>query len=156
MISLRQLGESLNSESDSIEIGTSGIEIYKLQNSIEPRGSLAIVDFSRFPPFDPKRIFYIFDVPISEQRGGHAHKKCKQFLICLGGECTVEASKGTEKYEIRLDSPLYGISLPPMTWSIQFNFSRNSTLLVLASDAYQEADYIRDYDKYLLAMQLTR
>jgi UDP-2-acetamido-3-amino-2,3-dideoxy-glucuronate N-acetyltransferase len=150
MISLRQLGEGLTSVSDSVEIGSSGIKVYRLQNLHDARGSLAIADFEHFHPFYPKRIFYIFNVPEGETRGGHAHKECKQFLICLGGECTVEARNGTESYKIQLDSPLFGLSLPRMTWSTQFNFTDNSTLLVLASDAYLESDYIRDFNEYLL------
>ena len=155
MISLSQLGEGLTSISDSIEIGSSGIKVYRLQNLLDSRGSLAVADFEHFHPFYPKRIFYIFDVPEGEKRGGHAHKECKQFLICLGGECTIEARNGAESYEIQLDSPLFGLSLPPMTWSTQFNFTDNSTLLVLASDAYLESDYIRDFNEYLLAKQIT-
>lgn len=155
MISLQELGKGLTSVSDSVEIGTSGVKVYRLQNSFDARGSLAIADFSQFHPFYPKRIFYIFNVPEGENRGGHAHKECKQFLICLGGECTVKVRNGAESYEIQLDSPLFGLSLPPMTWSTQFNFTYNSTLLVLASDTYLESDYIRDFNDFLIATQIT-
>ena len=75
--------------------------------------------------------------------------------MALNGECSVSFDNGNEIHQVRLDSSIYGISLPPMVWSRQFDFSSAATLLVLASESYKEDDYIRDYDEYLRIMAKT-
>jgi dTDP-4-dehydrorhamnose 3,5-epimerase-like enzyme len=90
--------------------------------------------------------------PSREIRGEHAHRKNHQFLICLRGSCAIVADDGTCKVEINLDAPSRGIYLPPMTWGIQYKYSRDALLLVFASDYYDASDYIRDYDEFLAAI----
>lgn len=149
MISLNTLGNQLAAIEKSMQIGNTGVEIHRIQNSRDSRGALAIVDFMEFSPFVPQRIFFSFDVPSEQQRGRHAHKTCRQFFLCLGGQCSVEVNNGKESVKIQMDSPIYGLSLPPMIWSTQSSFSPNSSLLVLASEPYREDDYVRDYEEFL-------
>lgn len=148
MISLREVGSRIDSAIDSVEIGTTGARVHVLENSHDNRGGLAIVDFSKFKPFLPRRVFYSFGIPEGQTRGQHAHKACLQFFVCIGGECSVEIDNGLEIQQIRLDSPIYGISLPRMVWSSQFDFTENASLLVFASDFYAEDDYVRDHEEF--------
>lgn len=150
MISLLDLGSKMIS-TDSIEIGKTGVRIFSLENSHDDRGALAIVDFSKFKPFLPQRVFYSFGVPAGQTRGQHAHKTCLQFFICVGGECSVEVDNGFESHRIRLDSPIFGIFIPPMVWSSQFDFTEEASLLVLASEFYSEDDYIRNHEEFIKA-----
>lgn len=153
MISLRELGSEISTPSDTVEIGHTGVLVYRLNNSQDERGALSIVDFAQFKPFLPRRVFFSFDVPKGQTRGHHAHKKCLQFFVCVGGECSVEVSNGIETHQIRLDSAIYGISLPTMIWSSQYDFSENATLLVLASEPYSEDDYLRDPEEFRKAVE---
>ena len=94
MISLESLGKQLTTSVNSMVIGNTGVQIHRIQNSRDSRGALAIVDFFEFTPFVPQRVFFTFDVPEGGLRGSHAHKSCRQFFLCLGGECSVEISNG--------------------------------------------------------------
>lgn len=113
------------------------------------RGDLSVGEFEKNVPFSPKRYFLIFSVPTAETRGEHAHKECKQFLICVKGSCKVIADDGENREEFVLDSPNKGLYLPPMTWGIQYQYSSDAVLLVFASSSYDSSDYIRDYDEFL-------
>ena len=115
----------------------------------DPRGSLSVGEFGRNIPFEVKRYFIVFDVPSGELRGEHAHRECHQFLVCVKGHCSVIADDGTQRHEFVLDKPNVGAYLPPMTWGVQHNYSRDAVLLVFASHYYDNADYIRDYDEFL-------
>ena len=117
------------------------------------RGDLSAGDFPNDIPFLPKRYFLVFDVPSEKIRGAHAHYKCHQFLICIKGSCSVVIDDGKSRSEILLDSPDLGIHLPPLTWGIQYRYSRDATLLVFASEYYDDADYIRDYADYVKLTQ---
>ena len=85
-------------------------------------------------------------------RGEHAHKACHQFLVCVKGGCTIVLDDGEHRDELRLDSPKVGLHIPPMVWGIQYRFSADAVLLVLASDTYDADDYIRSYDDFLAAV----
>ena len=91
----------------------------------------------------------IFDVPSREVRGEHAHKTLHEYLICVRGECRVAVDNGFERNAIILDDPSFGVHLPPMVWSTQYDHSPDAMLLVLASDPYDNEDYIRDYDDFV-------
>ena len=93
--------------------------------------------------------FMVFDVPSAETRGEHAHHQCKQFLICVKGTCHVVADDGQHREEFILNSLNLGLYLPPMTWGIQYKYSQDAMLLVFASEFYDAADYIRDYQTFL-------
>ena len=152
--SLKALGKTLNNSANSIMLGTSGVQILPLQNFQEDRGNLGVVEFSRDMKFQPERAFFSFGVPARQQRGNHAHRECHQLLLCLGGTCLIELDTGHEKHQLIMDSPLYGLYIPPMVWCIQREFSASATLLVFASHRYEESDYLRNYDDFLLATRI--
>ncbi len=125
------------------------VKLIKLPRIVDLRGSLTFGEYDQHLPFIPKRYFVVFDVPSMEVRGEHAHKQTHQFLICLKGSCSVVIDDGINRDEITLNEPDIGIYLPPMIWGIQYKFTTNAILLVLASDVYNADDYIRDYVQYL-------
>ena len=100
-------------------------------------------------PFEVKRFFLVFDVTSEQIRGEHAHRTLHQFLVCVHGRCCVVADDGAHRQEFILDSPALGLYLPPMTWAVQYKYTRDAVLLVLASDVYDPAEYIRDYEEFL-------
>jgi len=125
------------------------VQFFRLPVIPDMRGSLAYAEIGQYLPFSPKRYFLVFDVPSSEVRGEHAHKKLHQFLVCVRGSCAVMVDDGTNREEYLLNSPGLAIHIPPMVWGVQYKYSRDAVLLVLASDIYSSDDYIRDYDQFL-------
>lgn len=125
------------------------LEISELPKRTDIRGNLTFIEAERHVPFDIRRVFYLYDVPTAEGRGAHAHRALHQFLVCLSGSFDVEADDGTEKRTIHLNRPWLGLHVPPMIWASEVNFDPGSVCLVLTSDYYDEADYIRDYDTFL-------
>ena len=125
-----------------------GMGLYELPYIEDMRGNLSVGEFDRSIPFSPKRFFMVFDVPSREIRGEHAHRTCHQFMICVKGSCMVVADDGKNRYEFLLDRPNLGVYLPAMTWGIQYKYSSDAILLVLASDYYDPNDYIRDYSEF--------
>lgn len=114
------------------------------------RGDLYVAEYLKEIPFLVQRVYYICGVKDkSIIRGFHAHKKLRQVVICLGGRCDVIVDDGHERETIILDKPNKAITIEPGIWREMTNFSENATLLVLASDIYDESDYIRNYDDYL-------
>jgi hypothetical protein len=113
------------------------------------RGQLAAGEFLQHVPFQPQRFFVVFDVPGKEVRGENAHRSCHQFLVCLRGRVSIVVDDGRSAAEIELTTPRLGLYLRPMVWAAQFKYSADAMLLVLASDHYDAADYIRDYDEFL-------
>ena len=125
------------------------VKLIQLPRIVDLRGSLTFGEYGKHLPFEPKRYFVIFDVPSLEVRGEHAHKQQHQFLVCLKGSCSVVIDDGKNRDEITLSEPDTGIYLPSMVWAIQYKFTPDAILLVLASDVYDADDYIRDYDEYI-------
>jgi dTDP-4-dehydrorhamnose 3,5-epimerase-like enzyme len=119
-----------------------------LTQARDERGAIAALELSDCP-FEPKRIFTVYDVPSESVRGAHAHRVCHQFLVCLAGSVTCGVSDGNADDEIVLDDPSSGIHIPPMIWGTQWRYTRDAVLLVLASHPYDAADYIRDYDEFV-------
>lgn len=117
------------------------------------RGSLSFGEYDRYLPFIPKRYFLVYDVPSKDVRGEHAHKACHQFLVCTKGSCTVMVDDGHDAVEVVLDHPGIGLHIPPMVWGVQYKYSTDAVLLVLASDCYDANDYIRDYDNFKRAIK---
>lgn len=136
----------------SQEIGIPGVKVCRLPLINDMRGNLSFAEYSQHLPFIPKRYFIVFDVPSKEVRGEHAHKNLHQFLVCIKGTCSVVVDDSVNREEILLDSPNIGVHVPPMVWSVQYKYSQDAVLLVLASDIYDPADYIRDYDEFLAAV----
>ena len=139
-----------------IESKVSGVTFHRLAFISDLRGNLTVGEFERDVPFKPKRYFLVLDVPTEETRGEHAHHECKQFLICVRGECKVIADNGREREEFTLDSASSGLFLPQMIWGIQYKYSPDAVLLVFASHHYDSADYIREYDQFLLLTDTER
>ncbi len=109
----------------------------------------------RVPPAGSLRAqgyFVVYDVPGKDVRGEHAHRRCRQFLICLRGSLSVVVDDGRSSEEIVLDQPSVGLYLPPMVWAVQYRYSTDAMLLVFASEHYDATDYIRDYDEFLSAL----
>jgi UDP-2-acetamido-3-amino-2,3-dideoxy-glucuronate N-acetyltransferase len=113
------------------------------------RGSLVVSQFDSALPFSPKRLFFVFEVPSRGVRGEHAHRVQTQFLACVHGECSVVIDDGTERAEVRLDAPRTGLLVPPLVWTVQYNFSPDAVLAVLSSDDYDADEYVRDYEEFL-------
>lgn len=128
--------------------GVHNVTLHRLPGVIDLRGNLTVGEFGRSVPFDPKRYFMVFGVPNAEVRGEHAHRSCKQFLICAHGRCSVVADDGVNRQEFLLDDPAIGLYLPPMTWGIQYKYSSDAILLVFASEFYDPDEYIRSYDEF--------
>ena len=101
-------------------------------------------------PFAVKRYFIVFDVPSTNVRGEHAHRRyCEQFLVCVKGTVSVIVDDGFSREEIVFDCPDVGLHVPAMVWGVQYRYSSDAVLLVFASELYDPADYIRDYDHFL-------
>ncbi len=126
-----------------------GVTLHTMTEASDMRGSLSAGEFSRSVPFNALRYFLVYDVPTAETRGEHAHRECQQFLVAVKGSVHVVADDGTRRQEFVLDRPNLGLYLPPMTWGIQYRYSRDAVLAVFASHYYDAGDYIRDYDEYL-------
>ncbi len=122
------------------------IEIPKIK---DPRGNLSVIE-NDILPFSIKRVYYLYDVPSDSYRGGHAHKKLYQFLIPLSGsfEVTLKDATGNKK-NIMLNKPNIGLLIIPGIWRELNNFSSGAVCLVLASEIFQENDYIRKYDQFI-------
>lgn len=112
------------------------------------RGSLTFGEVEGGLPFEVRRYFLVHEVPSREVRGEHAHRELHQFLLCVRGTCRIAIDDGTTRGEIILDRPDVGVHLPPLVWATQYDYSHDAMLMVLASDRYEEADYIRDYDDF--------
>ncbi|MEN1972197.1 WxcM-like domain-containing protein [Luteimonas sp. MJ204] len=139
-----------------VQHGDGGARLHRMPRFIDLRGSLSVGEFNVDLPFAPQRYFLVFGVPSRETRGEHAHRECHQFLVCTHGSVRVLADDGHHRREFLLDSPDSGLHLPPMTWGTQFQYSPDAVLLVFASQAYDAADYIRDYDEFLALVAARR
>jgi UDP-2-acetamido-3-amino-2,3-dideoxy-glucuronate N-acetyltransferase len=127
-----------------------GVQLIALPRVNDIRGSLSAGEFSRSIPFEVRRYFLVFDVPSIETRGAHAHRECHQFLVCPHGSVSLVADDGVQREEFILDQPDFGVHIPPMVWAVQYKYSPGTVLLVFASHFYDPADYIRDYEEFLL------
>ena len=111
-------------------------------------GNLTSITNSEEVPFDIQRIYYLYDVPGGESRGGHAHKDLYQIMIALSGSFTVTLDDGTAKKSFMLNQPYQGLLIPPGLWRDLDNFSSGSICMVLASELYDEDDYFRNYENF--------
>lgn len=136
-----------------VETNVQGVKLHNMPRISDIRGSLTVGEVEQHIPFAIKRYFMVFAVPSVETRGEHAHHQCHQFLICVRGSCAVVADDGTNRQEFLLDRPDLGIHLPPKVWGIQYKYSADAVLLVLASHTYDSADYIRNYDDFVALSQ---
>jgi dTDP-4-dehydrorhamnose 3,5-epimerase-like enzyme len=125
------------------------VTIYRLPIIDDLRGNLTVAEYGQYLPFIPKRYFLVSNVTSKEVRGEHAHKELHQFLTCITGSCAVVVDDGIKSEEILLDASNIAVHIPPMVWGVQYKYSKDAILLVLASDVYNPGDYIRDYDDFL-------
>lgn len=114
----------------------------------DKRGNLSFIEGGNHIPFEIKRVFWIYDVPGGEKRGGHAYKNCDEFIIALSGSFDLVLDDGTEKRTVSLNRSYNGLFVPRMVWREMYNFSTNTVVMVLASKEYCEDDYIRDYEEF--------
>lgn len=122
----------------------------------DERGSLVALQRNRNIPFEIKRVYYIYGTQKGVARGFHAHKELKQVAICLSGSCRFVMDDGVQKNEVILNSPSQGLLIDVMQWHEMYDFSEDCILLVLASDIYDEADYIRNYNEYIKGVSNAR
>jgi UDP-2-acetamido-3-amino-2,3-dideoxy-glucuronate N-acetyltransferase len=134
--------------SETVKPPVRGVVFQMLPRYEDHRGALTVAEIRQHIPFAIERLFLVYDVPGTDVRGEHAHRKLHQFLICARGSCSVLVDDGEHRHEYLLDSPTCGLYVPPMIWSVQHRHSRDALLLVLASAPYDPADYIRDYDTF--------
>jgi len=113
-----------------------------------PAGNITIVEGEQNIPFNIRRIYYLYDIPGGECRGGHAHKELSQLIVAASGSFDVLLDDGTNKKIVRLNSPNYGLLVVPGIWRELFEFSSGSVCMVLASHKYEEHDYIRDFQEF--------
>jgi len=120
------------------------IELPKIH---DPRGNISVVE-KNIIPFDCKRVYYLYDVPSGATRGGHAHQEQLEILIAVSGSFDVVLNDGQEQVKIHLNRPNFGLLIRQGVWRELENFSSGSVCLVLASEIFEEADYIRDFESF--------
>lgn len=130
-------------------LSVQGAALYPIPRVDDLRGTLVFGEIGKHLPFVPRRFFVVSNVPSKEVRGEHAHRELDQFLVCLRGSCSVVLDDGHCREEVTLDRPTIGLHVPPRIWGIQYKYSPDAVLLVLASQEYSASDYIRDYDEFL-------
>ena len=139
---------SITSLEGPTQTRVAGVLLYPLRQARDLRGSLSAVEFDDLP-FPPRRVFVVHGVPDQRVRGAHAHRSCTQLLICIAGAVSCVADDGTSRQEFRLSSPAAGLLLPPLVWGMQYRYTFDAVLLVLAELPYDPDDYVRDYDEFL-------
>ena len=125
------------------------IEKVDLVSHGDSRGQLVAIEEYDEIPFKIKRVYYIYDTNSDVTRGCHAHRTLKQLLVCVSGNCKIRLDDGKESQIVLLDKPNEGILICDTIWREMFDFSKDAVLLVLASEIYDEKDYIRDYQEFL-------
>ena len=111
-------------------------------------GNITALENNIHLPFDVKRVYYLYDVPAGEERGGHAHRELQQIVVAASGAFDVFLNDGMNKKIVHLDRPFIGLHIVPGIWRELLNFSSGAVCLVLASHKYDEKDYIRDYENF--------
>lgn len=124
-------------------------KLIDLRKISDPRGNLTVIEENGDIPFEIRRVYYLYDVPGGESRGAHAHKELYQLIVAASGSFTVTLDDGNEKISYNLKRPYYGLLIVPGIWRDLDDFSSGSVLLCMASEHYDEADYIRDYEEFV-------
>lgn len=122
---------------------------YAFQQHGDHRGQLVALEEGKEIPFQVKRVYYMYDTVEGVRRGYHAHKCLEQILVCVHGSCKILLDNGKETAVVNLDTPFEGLYISNDMWREMYDFSSDAVLMVLASELYDEADYIRNYDEFL-------
>ena len=125
------------------------IKTYNFPPHGDDRGQLVAIEASREIPFAVRRVYYIYDTLPGVRRGFHAHRNLEQILVCVHGSCKIHLDDGFDTAEVLLDTPNTGLYISNDMWREMYDFSEGAVLLVLASQHYDEADYIRNYDAFI-------
>lgn len=123
--------------------------IIELPKITDPRGNLSFIEGGQHIPFNIQRVYYLYDVPGGSDRGSHAHKGLHQFIVAMSGSFDVVLDDGKEKKRFHLNRSYNGLYVCPMMWRDLDNFSSGAVCMVLASEHYDETDYIREYSQFL-------
>ncbi len=126
-----------------------GIKLVYLPKIADPRGSLTVAESLDSIPFEIKRVYWLYDVPGGGSRGGHAHRRLRQMLVAVSGAFHVTLDNGFERKTVLLNHPYQGLLIDQGIWRTLDDFSSGAVCLVLASEHYDAADYIEDYDEFL-------
>ena len=129
------------------------VEFIPLQKHGDERGMLVALEQAKNIPFEIKRVYYMFGTQGNVRRGYHAHKKIRQVAIPLNGSCRFHLDNGREKIDVVLHDPALGLLIEPGVWHEMYDYSKNCILLVLASDIYDENDYIRNYEDFMRSVK---
>jgi acetyltransferase-like isoleucine patch superfamily enzyme/dTDP-4-dehydrorhamnose 3,5-epimerase-like enzyme len=132
-----------------VPLGVRGVTLERRPVIRDMRGNLTAREVGQGLRFVPRRYFIVHDVPTKEVRGEHAHRTLHQVLVCIRGSVTVLVDDGVHRQETVLDSPELALHVPPMVWCVQYKYTPDAALLVLASDVYDPDDYVRDYEQFL-------
>jgi hypothetical protein len=124
-------------------------ELINLPKILDPRGNLTVAEQLRQVPFAISRVYWTYDVPSGEHRGGHAHRHCREFIVAASGSFNVTLDNTIEKRTFLLNHPYQGLLVETGVWRTLEDFSSGAVCLVLAEDLYDESDYIREYDEYV-------
>ena len=124
-------------------------KLISFQEHGDDRGMLVSLENNKEIPFTIKRVYFLFGTKPGVRRGFHAHKKLQQLLVCVSGQCSILLDNGVDKEIVNLSKPTVGLFLNNDVWREMFDFSDDAVLLVLASEVYDESDYIRDYEQFL-------
>ena len=124
-------------------------KIIDLPKITDPRGNLTVAEQMKTVPFEIKRVYWTYDVPGGESRGGHAHKALYQLIVAMSGSFTVNLDNGFDRKSIHLNHPWQGLLITPGTWRTLDDFSSGAVCMVLASEFYDEDDYIYEYEDFL-------
>jgi len=124
-------------------------EIIELPKIMDPRGNLTVAEQLKNIPFEVRRVYWTYDIPAGEHRGGHAHKQCRELVVAVSGSFTVTLTDGQTRSTHLLNRPFQALLIETGVWRTLEDFSSGAVCLVLAEDFFEEEDYIRNYDDFL-------
>lgn len=125
------------------------VKLYQFPPHGDDRGQLVAIEAMKDLPFEVKRVYYIYDTLPNVRRGFHAHRNLQQILVCVSGSCKIHLDDGFDTAEVTLDKPWEGLYISNDMWREMYDFTPGAVLLVLASEHYDEADYIRNYQDFI-------